>query len=414
MATRRLHPEHWSSSPTRIQTRSSKEPRDERPLFPKGEGRKRPAPMCLNPGDPSPVLNSSPTIPVTPTELDMLHESLPQPEIVDVAPPNTWPRHSYTRKRTGMEQLAPPSRASQWSACQSEVSLGFGVLDYYLRDPSIDYPPSTPRLDTPIIDPGLEKFDFGLPLRHNTPSPRIAFERRLQGATPPIRPGAEVTDHFETIPTPLQATKPQPQTKNSYRLFPVMKDTSPPRDSSVAMDSPYPRHCTPTSNIALSSNGQPDPSYRPRRESQSSSVRSRKDSFIALTGTKRIPLRMLSDGSAIRSKRSPGSGSSTTTSPPGGSRWSEDTITSPIVATTPGPRRSFGPLLNHSSSEYPDDFFESDDEAAPLRRKFTWKRSASLTQEQRARKQVLSGDDPRWRTRFQRIMLCVGCCVDGE
>ena len=361
----RVQPEHWTISPqTRIQTRRSKVPRDEIFQLPKIAQRARPVPINIAPTELSSSSVTSPTSPKSPKEHNLLCESPLEPEIVDLAAPSTWPRHSNSQKRVLSKQLPSPSLASHRSARHSEISR---FLDYYyMRGPSLDLPPRTPRLDTPIIEPGLEKFDFGLPLK--TPSPRSPNGQGFQEVALDTRAGAEVADRLPTVVTPPQAPRSQPASKNSYRLFPIVKDTSPPSSTSAATESPYPRFCTPTSSITfVPSHNQPDPSYRPRRESLSSSIRSRKDSFNSFCGTKRIPMRVISEGSAVRAKRSVGSESVSEGSPPERSRWSDDTITSPVVATTPGPRTSFGSLLGRDSSQYPACFFEDDDETAPLR-----------------------------------------------
>lgn len=68
-------------------------------------------------------------------------------------------------------------------------------------------------------------------------------------------------------------------------------------------------------------------------------------------------------------------------------------------------------LAGRDSAQYPACFFEDDDEGAPLRRKFGWKRSLSLTHEQQAKKQRRGRFDEEsslglW---LRRIVLCDGC-----
>ena len=409
MATIRVRNEDWTQiPPTRIQMRRTKEPRDEQVRFPKNIQRARPTPINIAPGEPLPLPKISPTSPIMSTELDLLCESPLAPEVVDLAAPNTWPRRSNSQRLVFSKRPPTPSVVSQCSARASELS--YGVLDYYLRGPSLDLPPPTPRLDTPIIDPGLEKFDFGLPPL--TPLPPSANARGLQEVVVDASAGAETAHRYPNV-TPPQLVRSQVPSKNTYRLFPIMKDTTPPSTSSATKDSPSPQYTTPLSKIAfVPSHSQPDASYRPRRESLSSSIRSRKDSFNSFCGTKRIPMRVLSEGSTTNTKRS--TDLTSTGSPPERSRWSDDTITSPVVATTPGPRTSFGSLLGHDSSQYPACFFEDDDdEAVPLRRKFPWKRSTSLTQEQRARRETIGGRRRRVSARFKSAVLCAGCC-SGE
>ena len=398
MATRRVRNEDWTHiPPTRIRIQRTKEPRDEQVRFPKNAQRARPRPINIVPGEPLPLATIFPTSPIASTELDLLCESPLAPEVVDLAAPNTWPRRCNTQRLAFPKRPPTPSVVSQCSARASEIS--YGVLDYYLD--------RTPRLDTPIIDPGLEKFDFGLP--PNTPLPPSANGRGLQEVVLDASAGAETAHRYPTV-TPPQVVRAPVPSKNSYRLFPSTKDTTPPSASSATTDTPSPQYSTPSSKIMfVPSHSQPDPSYRPRRESLSSSIRSRKDSFNSFCGTKRIPMRVLSEGSTTNTKRS--TDSTSAGSPPERSRWSDDTITSPVVATTPGPRTSFGSLLGRDSSQYPACFFEDDDdEAVPLRRKLPWKRSTSLTQEQRARRHATVDDRRSVSARLKSAVLCVGCC----
>jgi Wiskott-Aldrich syndrome protein len=365
-------------------------------------------PINIVPGEPLPLPRISPTSPITSTELDLLCESPLAPEVVDQAAPNTWPRRFNSQRLVFPKRPPTPSVVSQCSTRASEIS--YGVLDYYLRGPSLDLPPPTPRLDTPIIDPGLEKFDFGLP--PITPLPPSANGRGLQEVVLDASARAETAHRYPNV-APPQLVRSQVPSKNTYRLFPITKDTTPPSTSSATKDAPSSQDNTPSSKITfVPSHSQPDPSYRPRRESLSSSIRSRKDSFNSFCGTKRIPTRVLSEGSTTNTERS--TDSTSAGSPPERSRWSDDTITSPVVATTPGPRTSFGSLLGHDSSQYPACFFEDDDdEAVPLRRKFPWKRSTSLTQEQRARRETIVGERRSVSARLKSAVLCAGCC-SGE
>ena len=412
MATRQHRPRDWTpSSQTRIQTRRTKQPRDESALFPTVQ-RVRSIPINITPADltsPSKMPSNSPK---PPAEQALFYESPLEPEIVDLAAPNTWPRRSNSQRRAVSRQPPSPSLASHRSARQSEISR---FLDYYyMRGPSLDMLPLTPKLETPIIDPGLEKFDFGLPPK--TPSPRTPKISGFQDVSLQARPGADALDRGPAAVTPPHSSRPLPVNKPSYRLFPIVKDTSPPGGTTAATESPYPRFCTPTGKITfVPSHTQPDPSYHPRRERMSSSIRSRKDSFNSFSGTKRIPMRVLSEGSAAKSKRSTGEQLTTAGSPPESSRWSDDTITSPLVATTPGPRASFGSWLGRNSSQYPACFFEDDDdEAAPLWRKFSWKRSTSLTQDQRARREALTGESRSLGIRFKSAILRTNCCGNNS
>jgi hypothetical protein len=348
---------------------------------------------------------------------DSLCESPAVPEIVDMdlTAPNTWPRRGPFKQRPINRRIAIPSMSSQCSARQSEMS--FGILDYYIRDPSPsplqspDFPP--PRFATPVLDPAIEKFDFGLSPTTEASSPCTPATpaKRLQPQLSDTNAGAEM-EAANSKDTNIQQMNSNIATRPAYRLFPTVKEDPPATESTVEPRTP------PSSSVASSitfvpSHPQPDPSYRPRKESMSSSVRSRKDSITSFSGTRRIPMRVLSSSTTATKARST---SSPSTSPaegpsPAQSRWSDETITSPLVATTSGPRTSFGSLSGNDTSKYPACFFEDDedDEAAPLRRKFRWKRSFSL-QEQRRSKAGRFDDRLSFGRRMSRVLLCGGCC----
>ena len=225
------------------------------------------------------------------------------------------------------------------------------------------------------------------------------------------RPNASLNDATSTPQVP----RPSTEQKTTYRLFPVIKDLVPsgiPVDSG-ATSSPL-NQVSMTNNPCTPSHQQPNPSYRPRKESMSSSVRSRKDSFTSFCGARRIQMRILSGGSTNTSGSKSTASTSTprtsATSPPQQSRWSDETITSPLAATTPGPRTSFGSLLGRDSAQYPACFFEDDDdEEVPLRRKFGWKRFVSSIQEQQAKRESLGGRRS-FSQRLSYMLLCGVCC----
>ena len=411
MASGLLHHGDWnSSSPTIIYTRKAREPRDERVQLPKSTLRARPEAISVAPGEPSPLLRTSP---IPQDERGDYFDSPCEPEIVDFAAPNAWSRRATPQKQPPSKRLPSRSRATQSTSRRSEINLG--VLTYYFRDPS---PPPTPTVDTPIIDPAIEEFDFELVPKQFTPNqftPRGTSTNDLLLSVPQATPGADnenvVSSHMLTPPP----SRPQPEQKGSYRLFPIIKESTPPSNSAEPIDLQSPAYSTPTSRVnTIRATSQPDPSYRPRKESVSSSVRSRKDSANSFSGTRRIKMRILTGGSTSTPKTiSTASTSTSTASPPEQSRWSDDTITSPVVATTPGPRASFGSLLGRDSTQYPDCFFEDDDddEGAPLRRKFPWKRSASLRQEQQNRVAGrLLDDRDSFGVRLRSFFLCGGCC----
>lgn len=446
MASRRINSEACTPvKQTRITTRlnSAKEPRDERVRLPKPVNNRRPTPLDIELAQSkAPLLTAISPLPETPL-IDSEPEVVRDPEVVDLAAPKTWSRRdaSLSIHRSGSWKRGSPSVKSR----QSEMS--FGILDYYIRDPSPIQSPELLNVPTPVVDPAIERFDFG-----------------LQRKTPPTRdakPGADAEfDLIPLSPRPIEEPKAhvcQPQHKKTYSLFPSVKensptmhrfaqvvhdspaatpttttkscasppqsdpswrrsilsgsrlDSTPARRRAQTINTPSPAEPTLASRIAgIQTHQQPNASYRPRKESLTGSIRSRKDSCASQYG-RRIPMRIISSSSKTDSRSS---ASTSTASPHTQLRWSDDTITSPIAATTPGPRTSFGSLLEgrgSGSGTYPACFFEDEeDEEAPLRGKSGWKRSLSLTQEQRGRKARGRFEERRGFGRVVRMLLC-GC-----
>ncbi|EME86884.1 uncharacterized protein MYCFIDRAFT_172580 [Pseudocercospora fijiensis CIRAD86] len=391
------YPEDWSPVPQKISTRPANyEPRDARASLPKNSDRAlRPKPLNLPSKQPqdSSVLKSVQSLRQESTESS---ESLRDPEIVDVGSTTQWTRRDHHPRRS--KRVTSRSTASQYSARQSEISLG--ILDYYMRDrtPSLhspELPPPTPRLD-----PAIAELDFGeLP---PTPTP--------SAAPTPALPSRHTGPYQEAKGQPLiplsppSAVRPSATLTRGYSLFPVIKEvTPPPRHPEITHIPPITlRDITPTSvksTPSIPSHPSSDPIHRPRKESISSSVRTRNDSINSCRAKQRypIPLRILSSDSTTTTPpanhRRLISTSTATTSPPAEpqSRWSDDTIASPSLAPTPGPRTSFGSLLRRDSQQYPACFFEDDDdEEAPLRRKWAWKTSVNS---------VSTGRDSKMSTR---------------
>ena len=463
MATRRMDVGGWTpGSRTRIMTShtSSREPRDVRVGVLKPTGDRRPSPLNIELTQPkAPLLTAAvsplPDIPL----IDYEPEVPSDPEIVDLAAPETWARceASLSLQRCGSAKHGSPSVKSR----QSEIF--FGILDYYMRDTSPMQSPELPMAATPVLDPAIEQFDFGL--------------RRTPPLSRDTRSDADADfDLVPLSPRPIDETAAQTrsQHKKTYSLFPVVKDaspsthrvvqiindpvpatlsnrilTSPPqfnpsqrrsvlltgnkttttaRQHSHTLTNhspPNPHQPTLASRIASiqTPHQPPHASYRPRKVSLSSSIRSRKESFnSSYNSSRRILLRIISTTSTKASSHSSASASTSNASPPyvPSSRWSDDTITSPTAVrttTTPGLRTSLGSLLDGGGAvgrdDYPACFFEDDEEDAPLRRKFAWKRNLSLTHGEGRRKATKSRFEgrrgggnglPGWL----RVMFC-GC-----
>ena len=468
MATRRLKPEDWAPHPqTRIQIRAAPTSREHEhgPLLAQKKS-PRPSPINYPPGE-------SPPIPKGRESLDT--DAPSAPEVVDFAAPSTWPRRGVPphivfqqqQQPWATKRVASPSSISQYSSRQSEMS--FGILDYYTRDPS---PPLTPKLPlisqaapkigTPVIDPAMQKFDFGLPFKSRPRSEAFERKQATESATRTSdadagaqHPGSDSPSPTPPLPPP-ETDKPEPATRTAkpiYSLFP--KNTTPPSRPSLTLHNRQDTTSTPeATTLSDIFHQQPNPSYRPRKESLTSSLRSRKDSFTSYrTNAQRIPLRVFSasstsgfnSGSSVyttprtsnalppitanassRGHRMSSSSATNTTPPPSApgsqqsqtqSRWSEDTITSPTLAAFYGQnsirRASFGSLLRgvgeeeRQSGQYPACFFEDDDdEGVPLRRKLNWGLQG------RGKGRSVSGeweDERRGRGGgWRRVLLC-GC-----
>lgn len=417
MDTRRLREEHWLPvQPTRINIKRAPEPRDEQPRIPGSGQRKSHSPRNFSSGHGGSTL----TMPWSQKPTIGCYESPRDPEVVDTGGPNTWPRRGPFSQRSHARRAPSPSATSQYSVNQSEKS--YGILDYYLgEDPPLPSPPmlrDTPRIETPVIDPAMEKFNFELIPRSPSACPGRNEPPLSDQSSQDTKSGAEqpLGHLLDSSPPPHLATS-QSEQAQTYSLFPRVKIVTPPRKSPSDHVPPQLLHSeTPTGTIALvPSHQQPDASYRPRRESMSSSVQSRKDSFNSFSGTQRIPMRVIASTSTPKAKARSTASNSTSTASPQQSRWSDDTVTSPGVLTTPGPRASFGSLLDRDNTQYPGCFFEDDDdddlggEVAPLRKKFRWQRWSNLRHEARARKPGRFSGRKNFGGRVARVLLC-GCC----
>ncbi|KAH9827379.1 hypothetical protein Tdes44962_MAKER09734, partial [Teratosphaeria destructans] len=348
-------------------------------------------------------------------------ESPKDPEIIDVAAFLACPRTVV--KRTPSSQSGTPSLHSRCSTRHSELS--YGILDYYMRDDATSLPP------TPTMDPAaLGRFDFELVPQ--TPSPTETDNNEASGAE-------RIDELVEITPPSTARTRLHPQHKHSYSLFPKVEPTSPqdtrPRALTIDRTSPTSTYSRPSALSRIPSHMLPTPSYPPRKESLTGSVRSRQDSFTSYRSASHrqtTPLRIMSPTSTASTDRSHSAASSalstaSTSIPEQKCRWSEDTIASPELLPTTGPTRtSFGPLLvsaglsedkdGTNPSQYPACFFEDDDESVPLRKKLAWKRSLS-GMEQRVEpsgKRSGCGEEARSKhggtvgSRVKRILLCGG------
>ncbi|KAI7530194.1 hypothetical protein KC331_g14795 [Hortaea werneckii] len=377
------------------------------------------------------------------------------PEIVDLAAPTSWSRRTMTRIPS--RDMAPSPGAQSKLSVGRQSEMSFGILDYYTGDaspccsPTIPATSSTadsaPKTSAPqTSDPAIEQFDFGLKSstptqpRHHDALPQRPRAKTLASESD-TQAGADraETSTVASPPTSVDRCVRPPLHKKTYSLFPsptVSANRVPQLPSTPKAAAQPP--ATPTSNQRVSTppHQQPNPAFRPRKESLPRSMRSRKDSMISHRSSDRqIPLRILSSSTTASSSTTPRSDyyASTTVSansPPDRSRWSDETIASPTATTVRdgGPRTSFGSLLgavggggngSDNSDQYPACFFEDDDEeAAPLKRKLAWKKwsTGSSPSAQGGRRREKGGrlnrsgrgDPTGWR-KVTRVLLCGGC-----
>ncbi|RMY32619.1 hypothetical protein D0865_14685 [Hortaea werneckii] len=386
------------------------------------------------------------------------------PEIVDLAAPTSWSRRTVTRIPS--RDMAPSPGAQSKVSVGRQSEMSFGILDYYTGDaspccsPTIPATSSTadsaPKTSAPqTSDPAIERFDFGLkssaptqPRHHDTLPQRQRAKTLASEIDTQAGADRAETSTVASPPTSIDRSIRPPLHKKTYSLFPsptVSANRVPQLPSTPKAAAQPP--ATPTSNQRVSTppHQQPNPAFRPRKESLPRSLRSRKDSMISHRSSDRqIPLRILSSSttasasSTTTPKTDYYNASSTTpvsaNSPPDRSRWSDETIASPTATTVRdgGPRTSFGSLLgavggggngSDNSDQYPACFFEDDDEeAVPLKRKLAWKKwstgsSPSTTQGGGGRRTSRrekgrfgrSDRDPSGWRKVTRVLLCGGC-----
>ncbi|KAI7631048.1 hypothetical protein KC343_g4268 [Hortaea werneckii] len=375
------------------------------------------------------------------------------PEVVDLAAPTSWSRRTMTRIPS--RDLAPSPGAQSKRSIGRQSEMSFGILDYYTGDaspccsPTIPQTSSTadsaPKTSEPqTSDPAIERFDFGLKSstptqsRHHDALPQRPRAKTLASESD-TQAGAERAETSTTgVSPPTSADRCVRPTlhKKTYSLFPSpnVSANRVPQIPSTPKAAAQPPPTTLTQPVSTPPYQQPNPSFRPRKESLPRSMRSRKDSMISHRSSDRqIPLRLLSSSTTASA-----SSTATTTpkteyypstvsanSPPERSRWSDETIASPTATTVR--RTSFGSLLGavgggggSDNSDYPACFFEDDDEeGVPLKRKLAWKKkwstgSSSSTQQGGGRQQTARmrekgrGDPMGWR-KVTRVLLCGGC-----
>lgn len=343
------------------------QPRDEQMRLTRGATRHRPEPLQLVHTDASARRESS--------EASQIPAS---PIIVDAG---TWPLGGDRRRPSrDTDSLLPPT------ARQSEIS--FGILDYYTGDHSPLQSPEMPP-PTAIADSAIVNFDFGLPKTSSTPQRRTTLS---EPATQQIagKPRAQ-----KTAPATPQHSRKHHQ--KSYSLFPAVKDReSQIKDIGAPLSSPI-AFANVRNNASLPTHQQPDPSYRPRRQSISGSLRSRKDSFNSFRSSRHIPLRIFSSSSTT-----------STSSPSSRDRCSDEKneASSPTTAGAPDVRALFDSWHGSDASQpYPDCFFE-DDEEVPLRRSLGWKTSINLPRSLVSRESRNSREKSQLGRFLRRVLLC--------
>jgi hypothetical protein len=231
------------TSTTKITTRSSplpKIPRDEqvRIARPLGGGvvTRRPTPLDLR------LAQAKSTVRLVSNDHDV--ETLRDPEIVDLAgAPRNWTARRQACPPCPPRQPPPvppkPRRAPPPSVASRQSEMSFGILDYYIHDPSPAQSPSLPvGGTTPVVgDTAIERFDFGL------------GERRDATRTSDDAKSGADDDEMQLIPLsprPFEEDKSEspPKTnrkKKQYSLFPAVQEVTPSsnRLAQVINESPF-------------------------------------------------------------------------------------------------------------------------------------------------------------------------------
>lgn len=289
-------------------------------------------------------------------------ETLRDPEIVDLAgAPRNWATRRKACPPYPPRQPPPvppkPRRAPPPSVASRQSEMSFGILDYYINDPSPAQSPSLPGGGTtPVVgDTAIDRFDFGL------------VERRDATRTSDDAKSGADDDEMQLIPLsprPFGEDKSEspPKTnrkKKQYSLFPAVQEVTPSsnrlarviNESPVGGDdlqrveetTPYrqqeagwrprllsgakmtqtntnTRHRTDTiSTVSPTTSTQmtfpsptttiPSPSYHPRKSSRSFSINMNNPTNI----TNRLPSTSISSGSNSNSNSNSARGSSSTT-----------------------------------------------------------------------------------------------------
>ncbi|GAB1735514.1 hypothetical protein NU219Hw_g4093t1 [Hortaea werneckii] len=391
------------------------------------------------------------------------------PEIVDLAAPISWSRRTMTRIPS--RDMAPSPGAQSKLSVGRQSEMSFGILDYYTGDaspccsPTIPATSSTadsaPKTSAPqTSDPAIEHFDFGLkssapsqPRHHDVlPLRQRAKTLASESDTQAGADRAATSTTGSTPPTPADRYTRPPLHKKTYSLFPsptVSANRVPQIPSTPKAAAQPPGNPTSNQRVSTPPHQQPNPAFRPRKESLPRSLRSRKDSMISHRSSDRqIPLRILSSSTTASASSSttpnykpdyyasPSTTVVSANSPPDRSRWSDETIASPTATTVRdrGPRTSFGSLLgavggggSDNSDQYPACFFEDDDEeAVPLKRKLAWKKWSTGSSSpsthgggrhtaRREKGRLNRGDRGEalgWR-KVTRVLFCGGCGGGG-
>jgi len=419
MASRRAALNEGTPAPCiRTYRKHTWEPSDKCAEIPGGTFGYRPAPFNVRSPQTQPTLEAA--LVTTPNDAIEECEELKDPEIVELAAPNGRARRDVTGlNQASSKRTVNPSIDSKCRTPQSEISIG--IFDCYQRQHSSLHETFLPPPTMLRVDPAMDKFDFGLTPQTTTPRADAGHSSQKLAATTTVA-GAERDEKLTYLSSPpLSLNRIPVRHKQAYSLFPkvdgIPRSVHNQSNIGECVSPPQGGHKDGRSPTVLA-HEQPDPSYQPRKESLSSSIRSRKDSFTSYRSNQCAPQRISSSGStAITSttQRAPTVSATFLSVSPPQRVWSEDTIISPMVASGAMPRTSFGSLLDangrcRDGNSYPACFFEVDDEQVPLWRKFAWKRSISPMHE-REQKQGRGRfiEKPTFGQWLRRVVICGGC-----
>jgi len=274
----------WTpTTTTRITTRLSplpKELRDERvriarPLGGGGNGvvARRPTPLDVRLAQAKGSVRLVPNDQQQAVDINCV-ETLRDPEIVDLAG-----APAITRNWTARREVCPPypprqppppppksRRVPPPSVASRQSEMSFGILDYYIHDPSPMQSPCLPGGTTTatVVDSAIERFDFGLGEGRDATRTRTSDDAK-SGADDddmqliPLSPRPLEEDTSESPPRTNKKKQKQ------YSLFPAVQEVTPSSNRLARVINDSPVGAEDSQNVgATTPYRQQESSWRPR------------------------------------------------------------------------------------------------------------------------------------------------------